>query len=280
MEYALFGINNGFCADPQIMKSVSIRAEESGFESLWTGEHVVLPDPQRPPSPAAPLTPMVHPSTALSYIAAFTNTIKLGTGITLIAQRNPVVLAKEMAGLDHLSNGRLIFGIGAGYLKAEFDALGVDFSERGARTDEYIKAIRELWTSDAPEFSGKFAKYSGIQSRPRPVQEGGPPIVVGGASRSAFRRAVTQCQGWYGFALDVDTTKLALDGLKSVSESHDRPAELGSLDISITPRARLTEALLHEYEELGVQRLILMTPGQTEQEILTFVDDIANQFIK
>jgi len=136
LKYGLFGINNGICADPEVMRAVATAAENCGFESLWTGEHVVLPDPQEPPSPAAPLFSMVHPSTALSYIAGFTSRIKLGTGVTLLAQRNAVVLAKEMGNLDHLSAGRLLFGIGAGYLKAEFDALGVNFEERGASTSQ------------------------------------------------------------------------------------------------------------------------------------------------
>jgi len=172
MKYALFGINTGPCCAPDTMAAVAIAAEQQGFESVWTGEHVVLPDPQVPPSPAPPFTPMLHPSTSLSFLAGITSTLRLGTGITLLAQRNAVVLAKEMASLDYLSKGRLIFGIGAGYLKQEFDALGVNFDERGARTDEYIDAMRELWTSENPEFAGQFVNYSGIQSRPLPAQTG------------------------------------------------------------------------------------------------------------
>ena len=141
------------------------------------GEHVVLPDPQVPPSPAPPMTAMVHPFTSLAYIASATDQILLGTGITLIAQRNAVVLAKETASVDHLSKGRLLFGIGAGYLNQEFEALGINFEERGARTDEYIDAIRELWTSEKPNFQGQFVNFSGIQSRPLAYQAGGPPVL-------------------------------------------------------------------------------------------------------
>ncbi len=279
MKYALFGINNDLCADPKIMKSVSIAAEEAGFESVWTGEHVVLPDPQKPPSPAAPLTPMVHPSTALSYIAGFTSRLKLGTGITLLAQRNPLVLAKEMASLDHLSEGRLLFGIGAGYLKAEFDALGVKFEERGARTDEYIKAMRELWSSDSPEFDGEFVSYSGIQSRPRPARSGGPPIVVGGNSAAAFRRAVTSCEGWYGFAMDLAGTKSCLDALAQAESKYGRPAELGKLEISISPMGRPSEEFYGGFEEMGVDRLILLQGGQAESDRLALIEHIASNFI-
>ena len=260
------------------MLHVARSAEAAGFESLWTGEHVVLPDPQVAPSPAAPLTPMVHPSTALAFIAAVTQRIKLGTGITLLAQRNAVVLAKEMASLDHLSQGRLIFGIGAGYLKAEFDALGVNFAERGARTDEYILAMRELWTSNQPRFAGKFVNFAGIQSRPQPVQAGGPPIVLGGASEAAFRRAITQAQGWYGFAMDVETAGKAIEGLRKAGENYDRPVALGELEISITPRGPLTEETLDEYRALGVGRLILLQTGRTQDALTEFVEDTARRF--
>ena len=278
MKYGLFGINTGFCANPTIMLQVATSAEAAGFESLWTGEHVVLPDPQVAPSPAAPLTPMVHPSTALAFIAGVTKRIKLGTGIILLAQRNPVVLAKEMASLDHLSQGRLIFGIGAGYLKSEFDALGVNFEERGARTDEYILAMRELWTSEQPKFAGRFVNFAGIQSRPQPAQAGGPPIVLGGASQAAFRRAVTQGQGWYGFAMDVETAGKAIAGLRKSQDKYDRPAALGELEISITPRAPLTQQTLEAYAALGVHRLILLQGGRTQDELTGFVEHTARTF--
>ena len=279
MKYGLFGINSGYCSAPQTIKSVSRVAEAAGFESLWTAEHVVLPDPQAPPSPAPPLTPMLHPSTALSFIAGFTTSIKLGTGITLLAQRNAVVLGKEMASLDHLSGGRLILGIGAGYLKAEFDALGVTFEERGARSEEYIDAMRELWSSDNPEYAGKFVSFSGIQSRPRPVQTGGPAIVIGGTSKAALRRAVTKAQGWYGFALDHEATAAMVEGLKRASDENERSSELKELEISITPRAPLTEESIARYESLGVSRLIVLQQGQTEDDLLAFVEQTANKFI-
>ena len=278
MKFALFGINNGICADPSVMKNVSVAAEKAGFESLWTAEHVVLPDPQAPPSPAPPLTPMIHPSTSLAYIAGITSTIKLATGITLLAQRNAVVLAKEMAGVDCLSNGRLILGVGAGYLKAEFDALGVEFTERGARTEEYIRAMRELWTADNPAFEGRFVNFKGIQSRPRPIQDGGPPIVMGGASAAAFRRAVELSQGWYGFAMDVETAASSIAGLRDAAEKFDRPETLGKLEISITPRAPITSSLIREYENLGVDRLILLQTGRTEAELLAAIDKTSAEY--
>ncbi len=280
MHFGLFGINNGACSDPAIMMAVSRQAEARSFESVWTGEHVVLPDPQMPPSPAPPLMNMVHPPVALAYIAGCTQTLKLGTGITLLAQRNPVVLAKEMAGLDFVSGGRLIMGIGAGYLKAEFDALGIDFSSRGARSDECIDVMRELWTAENPTFEGRFTQFAGIQSRPQPVSLGGPPIVVGGTSDAALKRAVTRCQGWYGFALNVEQTKNCIDRLAAFTERYSRPDTLGPLEISLSPRGRLDEESLTAFQDMGVHRLILMQSGQTEDALLQFVDDTADTFIR
>lgn len=279
MKLALFGIGSGICADPEVAAEAARTAEAAGFESVWTGEHVVLPDPQQPPSPAAPDFPMMHPSTVLAYIAGVTSELKLGTGIVLIAQRNPVVLAKEMASLDVLSKGRLILGIGAGYLKAEFDALGVDFATRGARTDEYIDALRALWNQDNPEFAGRYVRFSGIDARPRPVRAGGPPIVAGGHSAAAFKRAVTRCQGWYGFALDVDGTRQCVAGLQSASERHERPRELGDLEISVTPRLRLDSDTVKQFEDLGVHRLIALTPQRSAEELMTFIKRTADELI-
>ena len=136
MKLGLFGINFGPCADPAAAARVATAAEAAGFESVWTGEHVVLPDPQAPPSPAPPETPMLDPAVALAHVAAHTRALRLGTGIVILPQRNPLVLAKELASVDVVSGGRLVFGLGAGYLKAEFDALGASFADRGARTSE------------------------------------------------------------------------------------------------------------------------------------------------
>ena len=279
MKFGLFGINTGPCADPDVIRNVSVAAENAGFESLWTAEHVVLPDPQTPPSPAPPLQPFIHNFTALSFIAAATDKILLGTGITLIAQRNAVVLAKETASVDQLSKGRLLFGIGAGYLTQEFDALGINFEERGARTDEYIDAIRELWTSSEPKFAGQFVNYKGIQSRPLAYQNGGPPVIVGGTSKAAYRRAIQKGQGWYGFALNVASSQESVDALKALSESTSRRSDLGELEISITPRVPLTDDVIKQFEDMGVSRLILLQTGQNEDQLLERIEQTAKEFL-
>jgi len=153
MKLGFFGINFGICARPEVAVRVAQAAEAAGFDSLWTGEHVVLPDPQAPPSPAPPQTPFLDPLVALAHLAGHTKRILLATGIVILPQRNPVVLAKEVATLDVLSGGRAVLGVGAGYLHQEFAALGIPFERRGARTDEYIDAMRALWAEPKP---GKF----------------------------------------------------------------------------------------------------------------------------
>lgn len=269
MKLGLFGIGSGHCADPNVAKRIAQRAERLDFDSLWTGEHVVLPDPRQPPSPAAPDFPMLHPSTALAFLAGVTERVKLGTGITLIAQRNPVVLAKEMASLDVVSGGRLLLGIGAGYLHQEFDALGANFRERGARTDEYVAIMRALWNEEKPSFDGRFYRFKDIQAMPRPVQEGGPPIIIGGASDAALKRTIAYAQGWYGFALGVEQTAAVLERLRALGG--DRFDEL---EISITPAARLTEETVAQFAELGVHRLIALMP-QTEERTMAALETMA-----
>src|SRR5215472_3002262 len=152
MHFGLFGINAGPCAEPEAAMRVARAAEAAGFESVWTGEHVVLPDPQVPPSPLPPEHPLLDPAVSLAFLAAHTRTVRLGTGIIILPQRNPLVLAKELASLDVVSGGRLLFGIGAGYLEPEFRALGAPFEQRGAVTNEAIEAIKALWTMEKPTY--------------------------------------------------------------------------------------------------------------------------------
>jgi probable F420-dependent oxidoreductase len=222
---------------------------------------------------------MLHPSTGLAYLAGVTERIRLGTGIVLVAQRNPVVLAKEMASLDVVSGGRLILGVGAGYLHQEFKALGVPFAERGARTDEAIDVMRCLWNMEHPSFRGRFTHFNHIQAQPRPVQPGGPPIVVGGSSRAALKRAVLQAQGWYGFALDAAGTREVLARLRELADQHERPESLGPLEISLTPRGRLDAASIEEFAAMGVHRLIPMLPQDDERRLLEFVEGFARQHL-
>jgi len=279
MKLGLYGINLGPCADPETAASVAKAAEEAGFESVWTAEHVVLPDPQVPPSPVPAQTRLLDPAVSLAYLAAHTRTLLLATGIIILPQRNPVVLAKELASVDVLSGGRLVFGIGAGYLQAEFEALGAPFEDRGERTDEYIEVIRALWTQEAPRFEGRFVSFGDIDAQPRPVQEPHPPIVVGGMSPPALRRAVRQGNGWYGFALDVDATATCVAGLRAAQQQVERPPELGPLEISVTPSVPLDADALRRFEDLGVERLVPLALAGNAEGLIAFIEKTAGALL-
>ncbi|HZM86640.1 MAG TPA: LLM class F420-dependent oxidoreductase [Blastocatellia bacterium] len=281
MKIGLFGINFGLCGNVDSMTSIATAAEAAGIESVWTGEHVVLPDPRVAPSPSDPQTPFLDPAVALSHIAAHTTRLRLGTGVIILPQRNPLVLAKELASVDVVSKGRLIFGLGAGYLEPEFRALAAPFEDRGAVTDEAIEAVKALWTMEKPAYQGRFFSFEGIDSQPRPVQRPHPPIVVGGMSRSAARRAARYGNGWFGFLTDIEATTRSLEWIEAYIADGLRPAELGGVEISVTPPMRLTREVADRYEEIGVHRIIPLSAATTLDEALRGVDtlgEIASQF--
>jgi alkanesulfonate monooxygenase SsuD/methylene tetrahydromethanopterin reductase-like flavin-dependent oxidoreductase (luciferase family) len=169
------------------------------------------------------------------------------------------VLAKQVATLDVLSGGRVMLGVGAGYLEAEFRALGANFAERGAVTDEHLDAMQALWYDEHPEYHGRFTDFAGIDAWPRPLQQ--PiPLVVGGHSRPAYRRAVARAHGWYGYWLTPGDVAASLTGLRAAAAQIERPAGLGELEISVTPGGRLTPGQAEAYAEAGVHRLVCLAP--------------------
>lgn len=258
MKLGLFAINYGTCADPEAAIEVARYAESAGFESVWTGEHVVLPDPQPAGFSMAPTLPFLDTSVALTLLATHTTTLKLASGIIILPLRNPVLLAKELASIDVVSNGRLIVGVGAGYVREEFATVGVPFAERNQRMDDSIGALRALWTMKRPYHQGQFVSIDGIDAHPRPIQRPGPPIVVGGESRTALRRAITTADGWYGFYLDPPTVRNVVDDLSRLADEHERPAKLGPLEITVTPSPPINHKMIERYRELGVERLVLL----------------------
>jgi probable F420-dependent oxidoreductase len=258
MKIGMFAINFGTCGNPVSAVKVAQAAEDAGFESVWTGEHIVLPDPAIPSFPLPTETPMLDTIVALTWIAAHTNRLRLASGIILVPLRNPTVLAKELASIDVISGGRLIVGVGAGWLQPEFEALGVPMEGRGERMEDALRAMRALWTMEHPEHHGPFASFSKVAAYPRPVQRPTPPIVIGGESPAALRRAVTLGNGWYGFALTVDQTKQHLASLKRAAEQRQRPPELGELEISVTPVGPLDERTVEAYAAAGVHRLVVL----------------------
>ena len=269
MKIALFGINTGPCANPLTAAAVAQTAESAGFESLWTGEHIVLPEPQVPPSPVPADTPFIDSAIALAFVAAHTSKVRLGTGIIILPQRNPVVLAKELASVDVLSNGRLIFGIGIGYLQPEFAAIGAPFDHKGPRSEEFLAAMIALWSMEKPKYEGRFVSFSGVNAMPRPVQKPHPEIVFGGHTNEAFSRAARLAKGWFGFALDLDGTAKCIEGLKRACDGVGR--QFSDLEVSVTPRGRVDIESVKRFSQLGVSRLVLLHRARDQNGILDFV---------
>ena len=228
------GIGNG--ADRAVIDAVAAAADRAGFATLWSGEHVVMVDESasrypysddgRISVPAA--ADWIDPLIGLSFVAAATSTIGIGTGVLLLPEHNPVLVAKQAATLDTLSGGRLTLGIGVGWSREEFDALGIPFERRGARTNEYVEAIRTLWRDDVASFDGEFVHFDSVRVNPKPVHDRRIPIVVGGNSDAALRRVATWGDGWYGFNLDdVDAVAERVNHLRAkCAESGRNPDEL------------------------------------------------------
>ncbi|MET8131794.1 TIGR03619 family F420-dependent LLM class oxidoreductase [Streptomyces sp. NPDC005251] len=266
----LFGMNMNAAADPTVSARIARRAERLGYESLWVADHVVLPRPQPEESPLEPDTPLLDPVVALTHLASHTERIRLGTGCVILPQRNPVVLAKQLASLDVVSGGRLIFGAGVGYLEPEMSAVGVPMAGRGARADEYLQAISELWYADKPEFHGSYADFGGVDARPRPLQRR-VPLVIGGHSAAAHRRAVAHGDEWFGYLVGLRSAAEQVRTLKELSERagrQDRP-----LKISVAPARPLDAATVRAYADAGVDRLVAVPPMDlTVPELEEFVE--------
>jgi probable F420-dependent oxidoreductase len=268
----LFALNHGVVAR-EAMERIGPVAEELGYDSLWVGEHVVVPDPRVKPSPMEPEDPILDGLVSLAFLASRTERIRLATGIVILPQRNPLVLAKQLASVDVLSGGRLVFGLGVGYLEPEMSAIGVTMERRGSRADEYLAAMRALWEQEKPSFEGEFVSFSGVNAYPRPIQR--PlPVIVGGRTAAAHGRAVRHSDGWYGFWLDLDRTTEQLDGIRGALNRAGRDGS--DFEITVTPRGRVDAGAVAAYDSLGVDRLVLIPPFTSPvEEIEEFVREHA-----
>jgi probable F420-dependent oxidoreductase len=270
LEFGLYGLLRGGGAEPDTLVRRTRLAEEAGFESLWVGDHIALP------ADMGGEQPRLEVVVAVSHLAAVTTRVRLGFGVIVLPQRQPVLLARQLSSIDVLCKGRLTVGIGVGYVEPELRAMGVSMAERGARTDEYLAAMRTLWTEPAPSFQGRFVSFSGVFQRPPPVQRPHPPIVVGGHSAAALRRAVTAANGWYGVYLDVEQAAEALRRLREVAAGCDRSASLGELEITVTPPGPVDLDTARRYADLGVHRLVIPprgTDGSDMEELIGSVGE-------
>lgn len=261
LKFGLTGINSGTTSYPDALANLAQAAEVAGLDSLWAGEHSILPESStRMPATRRLLNPLL----ALTFVAAHTRTIRLGTGVLLLPQHRPLILAKELATLDVLSNGRLMVGIGVGWSEEEYEALGISFQDRGARADEYIAAMRAIWSDEKPAFHGKYVSFQEVQAYPHPLQQPAPPIITGGRAPAVIRRTIEHANGWYGYALDLDETAAILAQMREAARRYQRPVSLGELEISIAPRIPIDKETAQRFAELGVHRLIFIPPPEKD----------------
>lgn len=268
--------------NPEFVGAVGPALEQGGFESLWVAEHVVLFDDYASQYPYADTgrfpgggdSGLLEPLTALSYVAATTTTLRLGTGICLVGQRNPVYTAKQVADVDVLSGGRVDFGVGIGWLREEFDAVAMPFEHRGARSDEHLAVMKELWTTETSSFEGRFYTLPECRMYPKPVQQPHPPIHVGGESDGAMRRVARHGQGWFGFNRLPEQVPEALERLDRALEAEGRSRD--DIEISVCPYFNPVDAdAMKRYADLGVDRVILVAFGFDRDGLLKSVEDAA-----
>ena len=272
MKFGIMYANAGPFALPDHLENLARSAEETGIESIWTVEHVVVPagyTSQYPYSesgkmPGPEHAPIPDPLLPLAYAAAVTTKLRLATGVMILPQRHPVYVAKQAATLDVLSAGRVILGVGIGWLEEEFEVLGVPFKERAARTEEAIRAIRMLWKGEPEAFEGQFFRWKPLHSNPVPVQKPGVPIVVGGHVVGAARRAARCGDGFFPALGDLETLPRLLAAL--VDECGKIGRDPAEIELTTGVRARVGWGqpdldMIRRYQDLGVARLVMGPPG-------------------
>src|SRR5881409_1997450 len=262
-------------------------AERAGFHSLWFAEHVALFDTPGSRYPYSvdgsfPLTGevgIVEPFVAISFAAALTTRIRLGTGICLVPQRPPLYTAKQVADCDVLSGGRLDFGVGIGWLREEFEALGVPFADRAARCREYLAAMRALWTEPVSRYEGRLLSVPPLRMFPKPMQKPHPPIVFGGESDAALRRVADLGQGWYGFNLLPEEAAARIAALDRLLARRGRKPE--SVEISVSPyfKPARDAAALGAYAEAGVDQVIYLVGLRSAETIPAEIEGLAAELM-
>ena len=275
----------GLGATPENLGHVARRAESEGYSSLWVSDHIVVPVA----GSTLPSVEMLEPVTTLAYVAAVTKTIRLGTSVLVVPYRNPFHLAKELATLDRLCDGRLIAGLASGWLEREFRVLGADWARRGHYTDEAIRLMRVLWQNEIPEFKGEFFSISEMRFGPRPPS-GTIPIWIGGLSKRAARRAIELGDGWHGSRMRPEQVAERLGWLREIARRTDRSLTNFALShrVYIGFADRWTETggyiegilappeemidYLNRYAQLGVQELLIAPLAADSETLGRFLD--------
>ena len=257
--------------------------EAHGFESLWVPEHPAIPAGPKSPWPGSPdgtipqmYYECVDPFVALGRASAVTSTLKLGTGICLVPERNPILLAKEIATLDHFSDGRFLFGIGTGWLREETELFDIEFSQRIGYTRESIQAMKELWTKDAGEFHGKYIDFPPIYSSPKPVQKPHPPVLIGGRARNVFRRVVSWGDGWMPNRITPEELR---EGRQEIARlAADAGRDPDSIEVSVFGQPADPE-ILKAYEDAGAARAMVFADSAPRDAALRQVDEFAKKLL-
>jgi probable F420-dependent oxidoreductase len=281
----LHALGIGAGADRAVIDAVAKAAEENEFATLWAGEHVVMVDDCASTYPysddgkiAVPaVADWLDPFVCLSFAAAATTTIGVATGVLLLPEHNPLLIAKQAASLDRLSNGRLTLGVGIGWSQEEFDALGVPFAHRAKRTAEYVDAIRTVWRDDVASFSGSFVGFGSIRVNPKPMRDGHIPIVLGGNSDAALRRVVRWADGWYGFNLPgVDAV---VERLRLIEQlCHESGRDRSELRLAVALQ-QPQPADLPGLAELGVDEFVVVeAPPADAAAAKSWVADLAHRW--
>jgi probable F420-dependent oxidoreductase len=268
-------------ATPELLDAVAAEAEARGVATIWVGEHVVLfgdyasryPYADDGRIPAPPGSGLLEPLVTLTYLAARTSAVRLGTAMLLLPQRNPVYVAKEVSTLDWLSAGRVDLGVGVGWLKEEFDALNVAWPNRGRRTDEYLEVLRTLWTDDTSAFEGETYSLPPCEMFPKPVQQPHPPVHVGGETPAALRRAARVAQGWHTFNRSPEELAEGLAALDAELRLVGRSRE--ELRITVCPYFKpLTPEGVERYAEAGANAVAALFFAFTPEDVARAFDDL------
>jgi len=285
MRLGLHALGIGSGSKRAVIEAVASAAEQQAFATLWSGEHVVMVDESASRYPYADdgkiavpaVADWIDPMVCLSFAAAATTTIGLATGVLLLPEHNPVIVAKQAASLDKLSGGRFTLGIGIGWSREEFDALGIPFEHRAARAADYVAAMRTIWRDDIASHAGEFAKFVAIRVNPKPFRDGRIPVVLGGNSEAALRRVAQWGDGWYGFNLhDVDDAALKLDTLQRLCREAGR--DRGELRLAVALRDP-QPADAGRLAELGVDELVLVaSPPEDPAQAGDWVSGLAAQW--
>jgi probable F420-dependent oxidoreductase len=282
MKFGLIFANAGPFSKPELLAHLCQTAEQCGFESLWTVEHVVIPKDYQTPYPydksgkipGGEDIAIPDPLLPLSYAAALTKTIRLATGVMILPQRHPLYVAKEIATLDLLSGGRVILGIGSGWLKEEFDALGLDFHTRGARTDEAIQSMRECWREKSSSFHGRHFNFGPLFSYPKPAQKT-VPIHIGGHSPAAARRAGRLGDGFFPALGEIPK----LQELFGIMREEAKKAGRDAANIELSCMTRASADAVKAMQDIGVSRVVVPPPGFDREGLSRGLEKIGNEVI-